>query len=318
MKNGIINVYKEKGYTSFDVCAKLRGILKEKKLGHTGTLDPMAEGVLPVCIGRATKLCNLLTDKPKEYVCEFKLGLTTDTQDITGNIEKQYVSRFEDGELCFYENETEKHPFVSADKDRIISVIESFIGNIPQLTPMYSARKVDGKKLYEYAREGKTVERKTVNVNIYSISDINIRLEEGLVSMRVLCEKGTYIRVLCSDIGEKLGCGAVMTALLRTRVDIFEAGGARKLSEIEKIRDDGRLYEIIISPDAMFSDAVKLTVNDELMKYVLNGNPLRCDNFTVTIQNDSLVRLYDENERFLALYRCSDSVLKAEILFVSL
>ncbi|MBR6274978.1 MAG: tRNA pseudouridine(55) synthase TruB [Lachnospiraceae bacterium] len=297
MKNGIINIYKEAGYTSFDVCAKLRGILHEKKLGHTGTLDPMAEGVLPVCIGKATKLVGLLTDKPKEYVTEFELGKTSDTQDITGNV----VTKEFNGELT---------------EEKIFSVIQSFIGEIDQLTPMYSARKVDGKKLYEYAREGREVERKTVRIHIYSISDIEIDMEKKLVSMRVLCEKGTYIRTLCNDIGEKLGCGAVMTKLLRTKVDVFELMGAYRLSELEKLRVDGKLETAIIGPDSLFEDCRAVKISEELKKYVINGNPLREDNFECSFTENEIVRIYDNNGTFLALYRFSKGMLRTEILFI--
>ena len=179
--NGIINVYKEKGYTSHDVVAKLRGILRQKKIGHTGTLDPQAEGVLPVCLGNATRLCDLLTDKTKEYEAVLRLGVTTDTQDMTGQILTESP--------------------VEISEDDIIKIMSTFIGKIMQVPPMYSALKVDGRKLVDLAREGIEVERKAREIEIYEleISEVNL----PLVRFRVNCSKGTYIRTLCQDIGEK-------------------------------------------------------------------------------------------------------------------
>ena len=208
MINGIVNVYKEKGYTSFDVVAKMRGIFKQKKIGHTGTLDPDAEGVLPVCLGRATKVCDLLTDKDKEYETVLLLGVVTDTQDLTGEV----LARKE----------------VNASENEVKSAILSFVGEYMQVPPMYSALKVNGQKLCDLARKGVTVERKARPVTIHGIEILSVDLPE--VRMRVHCSKGTYIRTLCQDIGEKLGCGGCMKSLLRTRVaafallECFEAG----------------------------------------------------------------------------------------------
>ena len=194
--DGIINVRKEKGFTSFDVVAKLRGILKMKKIGHTGTLDPDAEGVLPVCIGKATRVCDLLTDKDKVYEAVMLLGKETDTQDMTGTILKESE--------------------VNLSIEEVKQCIESFVGEYAQIPPMYSALKVNGKKLYELAREGKTVERKPRPVHFYEIEILEINLP--LVRFCVTCSKGTYIRALARDIGEALQSGAHLTALERTRV----------------------------------------------------------------------------------------------------
>ena len=199
MVSGIINVYKEKGYTSFDVVAKLRGILKQKKIGHTGTLDPDAEGVLPVCLGKATKVCDLLTDKSKEYEAVLLLGTVTDTQDTSGTVLEQRE--------------------VAVSEDTVREAIRSFVGDYMQVPPMYSALKVNGRKLCDLAREGKTVERAARPVKIFSIDILQVNLPK--VRMRVHCSKGTYIRTLCQDIGEKLGCGGCMEKLLRTRVSEF-------------------------------------------------------------------------------------------------
>ena len=202
MIHGIINVYKEKGFTSHDVVAKLRGIVGQKKIGHTGTLDPDATGVLPVCLGKATKLCDLLTDKNKTYEAVLLLGKTTDTQDITGEV--------------LEEKSTE-----ALTEEKVREAIEGFIGDYEQIPPMYSALKVNGKKLYELAREGKVIERKARPVKILDIQILEIDFPK--VRMEVSCSKGTYIRTLCHDIGEKLGCGGCMESLIRTRVSTFRA-----------------------------------------------------------------------------------------------
>ena len=293
--NGIINVYKEEGFTSFDVVAKLRGILKTKKIGHTGTLDPMATGVLPVCVGSATKVCGLLTDKDKEYVTVFKLGITTDTQDITGKI----LSESE----------------VNVSESEILDCIKSFVGKIRQLTPMYSARKVNGKKLYEYAREGLEVERKTKEVNIYSINDIEIDMQNLTVKMCVACEKGTYIRTLCHDIGQKLGCGACMTELLRTKVDIFTLENALKLDEISMLAGSGRLDACILDTDIVFLCYRKLYYKPEIEKYVSNGNKLCISNFEEKLSQEEIIRLYSADERFVGLYQREGEFLKVLSMF---
>ena len=200
MVNGILNVYKEKGYTSHDVVAKLRGIVGQKKIGHTGTLDPDAEGVLPVCLGRATKVCDMLTEKDKTYEAVLLLGKETDTQDISGTVLRV--------------GETE-----GLTQEQVKDCVMSFVGEYDQIPPMYSALKVNGKKLYELAREGKTIERKSRKVEIKEIRILEMALPR--VRMEVSCSKGTYIRTLCHDIGEKLGCFGCMESLLRTKVIRF-------------------------------------------------------------------------------------------------
>ena len=221
MIHGIINVYKEKGFTSHDVVAKLRGIVGQKKIGHTGTLDPDATGVLPVCLGKATKLCDLLTDKNKTYEAVLLLGKTTDTQDITGEV--------------LEEKSTE-----ALTEEKVREAIEGFIGDYEQIPPMYSALKVNGKKLYELAREGKVIERKARPVKILDIQILEIDLPK--VRMEVSCSKGTYIRTLCHDIGEKLGCGGCMESLIRTRVSTFRIEDAKTLDEIETLKQEGKSF----------------------------------------------------------------------------
>ena len=287
--NGIINVYKEKGYTSFDVVAKLRGILKQKKIGHTGTLDPDAVGVLPVCLGSATKLCDMLTDKKKEYIAELVLGKETDTQDITGHILK----------------ETE----VTCSEEEAVNAILSFIGDYDQLPPMYSAIKVDGKRLYELARQGKEVQRKTRPVTFYEIEIL--KMEFPFVRIRVLCSKGTYIRTLCHDIGQKLGCGAVMTSLERTRSGQFTKENAYTLEQIEKIRDEGSLDSIIIPVDSVFSELPRLIVTGETKNKILNGNLIyinECKKLGLSdcFSEGNKIRVYKENDNtcnFIAVYQ---------------
>lgn len=286
MKSGIINVYKEKGFTSFDVVAKLRGILKTKKIGHTGTLDPDAEGVLPVCIGRATKVCDILTDKDKVYEAVMLLGVETDTQDTTGEILK---------ELPVEESE-------SVVKEAILS----FVGEYAQIPPMYSALKVNGKKLYELAREGKTVERKARNVQIFSIEILEMDLPR--VRMSVHCSKGTYIRTLCHDIGQKLGCGGCMEKLLRTKAGIFELADTLKLAEIDVLAKEGLVEEKIISVDELFEDHSKVWTKQEYDVVVHNGNRVKMKMFQEKLpENTERLRVYDSKGEFIGIYEfCSE------------
>ena len=285
MKSGIINVYKEKGFTSFDVVAKLRGILRTKKIGHTGTLDPDAEGVLPVCIGRATKVCDILTDKDKVYEAVMLLGVETDTQDTSGAVlsEKQ----------------------VEVSEEEVKKAILSFVGDYAQVPPMYSALKVNGKKLYELAREGKSVERKARNVQIFSIEILEVDLPR--VRMSVHCSKGTYIRTLCHDIGRMLGCGGCMEKLLRTKVGVFELKDTLKLSEIDELAKAGAVEEKIISVDELFEDYVKVWVKQAFDVVVHNGNRVEKRMFTEKLPlNTERLRVYDSENVFIGIYEYSD------------
>ena len=284
MIHGIINVYKEKGFTSHDVVAKLRGIVGQKKIGHTGTLDPDATGVLPVCLGKATKLCDLLTDKNKTYEAVLLLGKTTDTQDITGEV--------------LEEKSTE-----ALTEEKVREAIEGFIGDYEQIPPMYSALKVNGKKLYELAREGKVIERKARPVKILDIQILEIDLPK--VRMEVSCSKGTYIRTLCHDIGEKLGCGGCMESLSRTRVSTFRIEDAKTLDEIETLKQEGKLAELLVPIDAMFPFYPKITVKDDWKAFAKNGNPLDLKMLKEACGQDeeTQVRLYDESGKFIAIYQ---------------
>lgn len=283
MYHGIMNVYKEKGFTSHDVVAKLRGICKQKKIGHTGTLDPDAVGVLPVCLGSATKLCDMLTDKRKEYIAVFKLGLVTDTQDISGKVLE------------------EKAVEVSAEQVR--EEILSFQGLYEQIPPMYSALKVNGKKLYELAREGKEVERKSRPVTVFEIEILEENMPE--FTIRVACSKGTYIRTLCHDIGQKLGCGAVMTSLKRTKSGSFEIEEAYSLSEIQAKADEGRLNELVIPVERMFESLPLVTAGENADKALANGNQLKREEFSAKeeLVNEEQVRLYSHEGKFHGVYR---------------
>ena len=285
MKSGIINVYKEKGFTSFDVVAKLRGILRTKKIGHTGTLDPDAEGVLPVCIGRATKVCDILTDKDKVYEAVMLLGVETDTQDTSGEVLKELP--------------------VEVSEEAIKEAILSFVGEYAQVPPMYSALKVNGKKLYELAREGKTVERKARNVQIFSIEILEMDLPR--VRMSVHCSKGTYIRTLCHDVGQKLGCGGCMDKLLRTKVGVFELADTLKLAEIDALAKESLVEERIISVDELFEDYTKVWMKQEFDVVVHNGNRVKKRMFEEKLSsNTERLRVYDSKGEFIGIYEYSE------------
>jgi tRNA pseudouridine55 synthase len=280
--HGIINVYKEKGYTSHDVVARLRGILGQKRIGHTGTLDPDAEGVLPVCLGKATKVCELLADWDKTYRAILLLGQVTDTQDVSGEI-----------------LETRE---VTASIKEVYEAIQSFKGEYAQVPPMYSALKVNGKKLYELAREGKTVERKARNVQIHEIKIHEIVLPR--ISMTVNCSKGTYIRTLCHDIGQKVGCGGCMEQLLRTQVGMFRVEESLRLDEIEVLHDLGQLQEHMAAIDSLFSLYPAVTVKQEYQKLLDNGNELygRQVGKQGFPGQDGPVRMYGSDGNFQAVY----------------
>ena len=288
--NGIINIFKEKGYTSHDVVAKMRGILKQKKIGHSGTLDPDATGVLPVLLGNATVLSDMLTDKSKEYEAILLLGVSTDTQDISGEVLK-------------------KADTSSLKEDEVKSVIFSFLGEYMQLPPMYSALKVGGKKLVDLAREGKEVKREPRKVQIFDIDIIDISLPR--VKFKAKVSKGTYIRTLCHDIGEKLLVGGCMGSLIRTRVDRFDIKGAITLECVEERRDC--INNDIMSVEEYFSFLPKINTSPEFDKYLHNGNKLKLDK---DIESSELYRLYDSKDRFIAIYRKEMTELKPFKMFL--
>ncbi len=249
--DGILNIYKPKGKTSHDMVNVLRRALNTKKIGHTGTLDPLAEGVLPLCVGKATRVSQYLLDKEKEYVGELKLGVSTDTYDSEG---KEVKSRL-----------------VSVTENQILDAVDSFKGELLQKPPIYSALKVRGKKLYEYAREGAEVEIEPRRVVIHDIEIVSIQIP--YVKIRVGCSKGTYIRSLFNDIGEKLGCGAHMTSLIRTKSGYFSVDDAITLDKLEKMDVKaiaGKLYPT----DFPLKDFPKILIDPDSKKYLVNGNVL--------------------------------------------
>lgn len=285
--DGVINIYKEQGFTSHDVVAKLRGILHTKKIGHTGTLDPDAVGVLPVCIGKATKLCSLITDWSKTYEAVMLLGVTTDTQDISGS----ELSRND----------------VNVDERQVVEAIVSFVGEYDQIPPMYSALKYNGKKLYELARDGIEVERKPRKVVIESIhiNDMNLSDSQKTVTFTVECSKGTYIRTLCEDIGKKLGCGACMMKLTRTRVGSFGVDDSLTLNQIAALVLKGGLDDKIINIDSLF-DYESVIINEEYSRLLYNGNKLPNESGA---PEGERFRVYDFNNTFIGIYEVAEGLL---------
>lgn len=306
MLNGVIVVNKEKGFTSHDVVAKLRGILRQKKIGHTGTLDPDATGVLPVCLGNATKLCDVLTDKTKEYTATLLLGKKTDTLDISGKVLKEQE--------------------VHVSEEKVRDVIMSFVGESMQIPPMYSALKVNGKKLYEYARAGIEIEREPRPITVFSI-DIK-RIDLPRVEFSVSCSKGTYIRSLCDDMGTKLGCGGCMESLRRDRVEHFLLEQALTLAQIEQKRDANLLDEIIIPVDEIFSYLPKVYVRADHVKALENGNVLFENFFDELCEMDDVngvgkpercnrIRVYHSNGDFYGIYELAeDNLYKPYKMFI--
>lgn len=305
MYNGVINVYKEPGFTSFDVVAKLRGILKQKKIGHTGTLDPEAEGVLVVCLGKATKLCDILTDKDKSYEATMLLGKTTDTEDSSGNVLTQSE--------------------VNVTEQQVTEALYSFVGKYDQIPPMYSAIKVNGKKLYELARNGIEIERAPRPVVIHNVEILSMELP--FVTFCVSCGKGTYIRSLCRDIGEKLGCGGIMEKLIRNSVNVSETGttftkeDALILSQIEEKVLHNQIEDYISPIDTLFPNLKKYQVTEKGNKKLYNGNMLKQedflkDNFEKADGVKCLV--YDKEGHFTAIYRfyADLHVWKADKMFL--
>ena len=266
-----------------DAVAVLRGILKQKKIGHTGTLDPAAEGVLMVCLGNATKLCTFLEDKDKEYECRMLLGVTTDTEDTTGTVlEKKDVD---------------------CSEEEIVEAIKSFLGDIKQIPPMYSALKKDGKKLYELAREGKVIEREARDIKIYRIEIKEIAVP--YVTFTVKCSKGTYIRSLCRDIGEKLGCGGCMEHLKRTAVSFFEGKDSLRLSQIEELAKAGKIDDFILKTEEVFKDLDSIYVLPESKRIIDNGNPLLINNvkeLSAEPEDGKRYKVYNAEGDFCAVY----------------
>lgn len=283
--NGIININKPLGMTSHDVVGRLRRILGIKKIGHTGTLDPDASGVLPMCIGRATKTADMLTAQNKQYIAEVTLGSATTTLDASGEV-----------------TETSE---VNVDECDIQSVVTEFVGDIMQIPPMYSAIKIDGKRLYELAREGVEVERKPRPVTIEKIEILGINLENKKFSMKVDCSKGTYIRTLCDDIGRQLGCLAHMSALIRTRSGRFCIDDAYTLDEVEKMAGEGDM-SFLVPIDKVFEELPKLILSSRRAKLMCNGVRISAQG----IIDGEAYRVYDESGSFLTISEAENGQLK--------
>lgn len=280
--NGIILVDKPCGWTSHDVVGKLRGILRERRIGHSGTLDPMATGLLVVFAGRATRAVEFAEADSKEYIAGLRLGVSTDTQDTTGNVL----------------NTCETLP----SKDELIAAANGFLGEISQIPPMYSAIKINGKKLYELARRGEIVERSPRKVTISRLELVGEDKCDYILDIH--CSKGTYIRTLCSDIGDKLGCGGCMSSLRRVKAGVFSITQAHTMEQIQAAADLGGLDGIIIPVDTLFTDKPKLTVNEFEEKKLRNGNTIK------TKSADGTYRVYSESGEFLLLAEVKDNLLK--------
>lgn len=288
---GILNIYKEKGYTSHDVVNIVRKKLNRIKTGHTGTLDPDATGVLPICLGKATKISEYIASDIKEYKATVRLGQKTTTQDTSGDIIEEKD--------------------VSISKEEIENVVSSFLGEINQIPPMYSAIKINGKKLYELAREGKEIERKQRTIQIFNIK-INKFLDEKNFEITVLCSKGTYIRTLCNDIGEKLGCGACMANLIRTRTGNFYLKNAIKLNELDEILKNDCLNKILVPIENVLESYKKIIVLENANKFLYNGNkiPLNYIKNKEQLNEFEKILVYDFENNLIGIYQALKDCIK--------
>ena len=292
---GIICINKQKDITSFGVVAKVRGITKEKKAGHTGTLDPMATGVLPVMLWGATRFLNYIADSDKGYRATFSLGITTDTLDITGNILSQSS--------------------VDASPQDVENVLEKFRGNIMQTPPMFSAKSVDGVRLYDLARQGVEVERKPCPVEIKRLELIEASADDNRYVIDVLCSKGTYIRSLIDDIGKALGCGAVMTALERTMAMGFTLGDCVTIEQLQARKDDGVGFDdIVIDAEEILSNYQAIAVSQAQSTRFSNGGALDINRIKAKICKDTLYRVYSHDGVFLGLGMATDQEIRVEKL----
>ena len=280
--NGIILIDKPQGWTSHDVVGKLRGILHERRIGHSGTLDPLATGLLVVFIGRATRAVEFAEADRKEYIAGLRLGMSTDTQDITGRI----ISKETD----------------IPDEPEVRIAIERFRGELEQIPPMYSAVKIGGKKLYELARKGESIERKPRHITIFGL-EITGRSDNDYI-LDVVCSKGTYIRTLCHDIGAALGCGGCMSSLRRTKSGVFSVDNAYTIAEIQEAADRGKEEKLLLPIDTLFAGYPKLSVDADSEKKLKNGCIIN------TSSPDGRFRVYSEDGEFLLLGDVKDGVMK--------
>lgn len=289
--NGILIINKEKGCTSHDIVYKVKKIFNEK-VGHTGTLDPLAEGVLPILIGKGTLCSKYLINHDKKYVVNLALGQKTETADLEGKI-----------------IEEKNIPDKSLTQSKIEKVLKSFIGKQQQMPPIYSAIKVNGKKLYEYARKGQNVEIKPREIEIYDIKLINIDAQKKQIQFEVFCGKGTYIRSLCEDIAKKLETVGYMESLKRIQVGDFKIEESSKIQELEENKEDTKYLESkIISVEEIFKNKEKIKLDDKKMQLFLNGVKI-----TQNQEND-IYRIYDKNEKFIGIGIIQDKLLKRDII----
>lgn len=289
--NGILIINKEKECTSHDIVYKVKKIFNEK-VGHTGTLDPLAEGVLPILIGKGTLCSKYLINHDKKYVVNLALGQKTETADLEGKI-----------------IEEKKIPDKSLTQSKIEKVLKSFIGKQQQMPPIYSAIKVNGKKLYEYARKGQNVEIKPRKIEIYDIKLMNIDAQKKQIQFEVFCGKGTYIRSLCEDIAEKLETVGYMESLKRIQVGDFKIEESSKIQELEENKEDTKYLESkIISVEEIFKNKEKIKLDDKKMQLFLNGVKI-----TQNQEND-IYRIYDKNEKFIGIGIIQDKLLKRDII----
>ncbi len=295
--NGIICINKEKNYTSFSVIRELRKILNIKKIGHGGTLDPLATGVLPIFIGKATKAADMIINKDKIYIVDLKLGVSTDTQDITGNIiysQDSYI-----------------------DFDQFKKTVFNFVGEYSQIPPMYSALKVNGKKLYELARDGKEVFRVHRDVKIYKIDILNFDKSNQTAKLNVNCSKGTYMRTLCDDIGKSLGVGATLTGLIRTKTGDFSIDNSFTLEQIKNMSINDTIKYNMIPIESLFSKYPKIFLNEIDTKKFLNGVKLDISKIKY-INGIDLYSVYDDLNNFIGLAKIDwdKNQLKINKIFV--
>ena len=281
--DGILNIYKEKGFTSHDVVAVVRKTLHMKKVGHTGTLDPDAEGVLPICVGKGTKLADIIMDGRKSYRAVLHLGVTTTTEDASGEI-------------------LEEKPVVF-EEEKITEVIKTFIGELDQIPPMYSAVKIGGKKLYELARAGKEVERKSRRITVYDIRILRF-LPPYQVEIEVDCSKGTYIRTLCADIGKALGFGGHMASLLRTKTGAFALEDAIRLGELKDLVEGGQEGTALLGLEAALAEYPQVVVSEASQKLLYNGGKIGQDFFYIEAMPEigQMVTVFDHEKNLVGLY----------------
>ena len=297
--NGVIVIDKPADFTSFDVIAVVRRLTGQRKTGHTGTLDPNATGVLPVLLGRATKAQDIIPDHDKEYRAEFRLGMTTDTLDIWGEVRERFDK--------------------TADRKALEAALGAFRGEISQIPPMYSALKKDGQRLYDLARKGVEVEREARKVTVYRLELVSFNIETQTGALAVSCSKGTYVRTLIDDIGRCLGVGAVMTALRRTEACGFTLSDCVTLDRLRQLSGEGSVESVLLPTDSLFAVYPAVTVSDAQAKRFCNGGALDLSRTALANKNidSKLCRVYDRTDCFVGLGRvCKDeNLLKIEKLF---